>query len=238
MGETGGRTDGRTSAGVEGPGERAGRPGGIVVFGAGGRAGRAAVAEARRRGHRVTAVVRDPAAHADLAGEGVRLVAGDVTDAAAVAAAAAGHRTVISAAAAYGAGTDPAAFFADSTRALLATAREPGVRLIVVGLATLLRDAAGRPLLESAPVPPEFLPFCRAHGAALALLRQEGARVDWLYLSPAGDFDREAPGGGGYRVAERGDLSARIAQRDFAAAVLDEAERPAHHRVHLAVTGA
>ncbi|MEV1206649.1 NmrA family NAD(P)-binding protein, partial [Microbispora rosea] len=35
----------------------------IVIFGAGGRAGRQAVAEARRRGHRVTAVVRDPAGH-------------------------------------------------------------------------------------------------------------------------------------------------------------------------------
>ncbi|HEX2312530.1 MAG TPA: NAD(P)H-binding protein, partial [Thermomonospora sp.] len=39
----------------------------IIVFGAGGRAGRAAVAEAVRRGHEVTAVVRDPARHPDLA---------------------------------------------------------------------------------------------------------------------------------------------------------------------------
>ena len=38
----------------------------IVIFGAGGRAGRAAVAEAGRRGHRVTAVVRDPGKYADL----------------------------------------------------------------------------------------------------------------------------------------------------------------------------
>ncbi|MEV4215444.1 NAD(P)H-binding protein [Micromonospora sp. NPDC049662] len=61
----------------------------IVIFGAGGRAGRRAVAEARRRGHRVTAVVRDPAAHGDL-GE-AHVVAGDVTDAASVARAAAGQ---------------------------------------------------------------------------------------------------------------------------------------------------
>ncbi|MGI5273404.1 NAD(P)H-binding protein [Nonomuraea sp. CA-218870] len=50
----------------------------IVVFGAGGRAGRQIVAEAHRRGHRVTAVVRDPASHGDLTD--VRVVAGDVTD--------------------------------------------------------------------------------------------------------------------------------------------------------------
>ncbi|WP_436761968.1 hypothetical protein [Streptosporangium sp. V21-05] len=39
---------------------------GIVVFGAGGRAGRASVAGARGRGHHVTAVVRDPARYGDL----------------------------------------------------------------------------------------------------------------------------------------------------------------------------
>ncbi|MGW9040548.1 NAD(P)H-binding protein, partial [Streptomyces sp. NPDC055721] len=57
----------------------------IVVFGAGGRVGRAAVAEAVARGHRVTAVVRDPAAYRDLEGAGVELVRGDATDAASVA---------------------------------------------------------------------------------------------------------------------------------------------------------
>lgn len=39
---------------------------GIVVFGAGGRAGRAVTAEARRRGYEVTAAVRDPARYAEL----------------------------------------------------------------------------------------------------------------------------------------------------------------------------
>jgi uncharacterized protein YbjT (DUF2867 family) len=53
---------------------------GIVVYGAGGRAGRAVTAEARGRGHRVTAVVRDPARYGDLEAEGVRVVRGDVTD--------------------------------------------------------------------------------------------------------------------------------------------------------------
>ncbi|WP_245899650.1 NAD(P)H-binding protein, partial [Nonomuraea indica] len=38
----------------------------IVIFGAGGRAGRHAVAEAVARGHHVTAVVRDPARHQHL----------------------------------------------------------------------------------------------------------------------------------------------------------------------------
>ncbi|MGC4810267.1 NAD(P)H-binding protein [Micromonospora sp. DT228] len=66
----------------------------IVVFGAGGRAGRRTVAEARRRGHQITAVVRDPAGHGDLTD--VQLVAGDVTDAVSIAQAAAGHDAAIS----------------------------------------------------------------------------------------------------------------------------------------------
>jgi putative NADH-flavin reductase len=50
---------------------------GIVIFGAGGRAGRAVTAEARARGHQLTAVVRDPGKYRDL---DVPTVRGDVTD--------------------------------------------------------------------------------------------------------------------------------------------------------------
>ncbi len=57
---------------------------GIVVLGAGGRAGRAVTAEALGRGHEVTAVVRDPARYPDLAAPGVSVVRGDVTDAGSV----------------------------------------------------------------------------------------------------------------------------------------------------------
>ncbi|MEO3752960.1 NAD(P)H-binding protein [Streptomyces sp. B6B3] len=210
---------------------------GIVVFGAGGRAGRRLVAEGRRRGHEVTAVVRDPAGHPGLAADGVRVVAGDATDPAGVAAAADGRDVIVSAAAVYGAGTDPDAFFTASSRALLAAARRPGVRrLVVVGLSALLADGAGTPLLDSAGIPAEARPFCLAHGAGLELLRAEGADVDWLYASPAGDFDHDGERTGRYRVAEAGDLASRISYQDFAVALLDEIETPRHHRTHLALT--
>ncbi|TDC12902.1 NAD-dependent epimerase/dehydratase family protein [Streptomyces sp. 8K308] len=210
----------------------------LVVFGAGGRAGRRAVAEARRRGFGVTAVVRDPARHPGLAADGVRVVAGDVTDAARVAELATGHEAVVSAAAEYGPGTDPDAFFADSTRALLAAARASGVRrLLVVGLGALLPDAAGRPLLDSPAIPPEALPFCRAHGAGLEILRTEGADVDWLYLSPSGLFDEDGERSGRYRVAAHGDPADRISYQDLAVALLDEIAEPRHRGIHLAVTG-
>ncbi|AKH81622.1 NAD-binding protein [Streptomyces sp. CNQ-509] len=212
----------------------------IVVYGAGGRAGRRAVAEARRRGHEVVAVVRDPAKHAGVAGEGIRLVAGDAADAEAVAATAAGCTAAIAAAAVYGEGTDPDAFFRASAKALVAgLGRAEVPRLVLVGLASLLPDATGRRMLDDPAFPAEFRPFCEAHAAGLDLLRTAPPGLDWLYVSPAGDFDHDAGRTeGGYRVHPHGDAGARISYPDFAVALLDEAESPRHSRTHLAVTGA
>ncbi|GAA2687236.1 NAD(P)-dependent oxidoreductase [Streptomyces aculeolatus] len=209
----------------------------IVVYGAGGRAGRRAVAEARRRGHEVVAVVRDPVKHAGVAGEGIRLVAGDAADADAVAAAAAGCTAAIAAAAVYGEGTDPDAFFRGSAKALAAGLPRAGVaRLVLVGLASLLPDATGRRLLDDPAFPAEFRPFCEAHAAGLEVLRAVPPELDWLYVSPAGDFDHDAGRTDrGYRVRAHGDPGERISYPDFAVALLDEAESPRHSRMHLAV---
>ncbi|MEK8108778.1 NAD(P)H-binding protein [Micromonospora sp. M12] len=113
-----------------------------MVFGAGGRAGRQAVAEAHRRGHQVTAVVRNPAGHSGRTD--VQVVAGDVTDAASVAQAAAGHDAAISAA--VDLSVPPHDFFTASSRALTTGLTEAGVRrLVVVGLASVLPGRPVRP---------------------------------------------------------------------------------------------
>jgi putative NADH-flavin reductase len=65
----------------------------LVVFGASGATGRPIVEQALAAGHDVTAFVRDPA----TAPPGARVISGDVLDAAAVAAAVAGHDVIISA---------------------------------------------------------------------------------------------------------------------------------------------
>ena len=65
----------------------------VVVFGASGATGRPLVAQALAAGHEVTAFVRDPA----TAPPGVRVVTGDVLDAAAVDGAVAGHEVIVSA---------------------------------------------------------------------------------------------------------------------------------------------
>ncbi|MFI6484480.1 NAD(P)-dependent oxidoreductase [Nonomuraea sp. NPDC050663] len=195
----------------------------IVVFGAGGRVGRAAVAEARRRGHEVTEAGNDEAT--------------DVRDPRPVAAVAAGHDAVINAAAVYGEGTDPAAFFPAAARALLTGLAEAGVpRLVSVGLAVVKPGPDGVRLMDSPGFPAEFLPFCLAHASGLDVLRAEGDALDWLYLAPVGDFDAEGERTGHYTVGEYGDMAARISHADFAIALVDEALAPKHHREHLAVT--
>ncbi|WP_424531616.1 NAD(P)-dependent oxidoreductase [Sphaerisporangium viridialbum] len=208
----------------------------FVIFGAGGRAGRQAVAEARRRGHQVTGVVRDPSRYSGLADGSVQIAAGDVTDVTDVAALASGHDAAINAAAVYGAGTDPEAFFAGASHALVKGLRQAGVgRLVTVGLSALLPGPDGTRLLDMPGFPAEFRPFCLAHAAGLDALRVEGGTLDWVYVSPAGDFDHEGERTGHYGIREHGDTAARISYADFALALLDEAETPRHHRGHLAV---
>jgi uncharacterized protein len=202
----------------------------IVVFGAGGRAGRQAVAEARRRGHRVTAVVRDPAVHADLTDGHV--VAGDVTDAVSVAHAAAGQDAAVSAA--VDLSQPPRDFFMTSSRALATGLAEARVRrLVVVGLASIMPGASGVALMDEPGYPDEYRSFYLGHAAGLDELRT--CDLDWAYVAPAGDFDHDGGRTGRYRVAEHGDPASRISYADFAIALVDEIQAPRHHRVAVSV---
>jgi putative NADH-flavin reductase len=195
----------------------------IVVFGAGGRAGRAAVHEARLRGHEVTVVVRDPAKY-----PGLGAVAGDVTDAESVARLSAGHNAAISAA--YDPGAQPGVFFTSAAGALT---EGLGVeRLLVVGLASVLETAAGTLLMDTPGYPQEYRQFYLAHAAGADALRE--AAIDWLIVSPAGDFDHEGTRTGRYRTAPA-EESSRISYADFAIALLDEIDTPKHHRAHIGV---
>ncbi|MEW1588901.1 NAD(P)H-binding protein [Micromonospora vinacea] len=202
----------------------------IVVFGAGGRAGRQAVAEARRRGHQVTAVVRDPARHGDLTD--VHLVAGDVTDAGGVAQAAAGQDAAI--AAAVDLSVAPHDFFTAASRALATGLMKAGVRrLVVVGLASIMPGATGVALMDEPNYPNQYRSFYLGHAAGLGELHTSG--LDWAYLAPAGDFDHDGDRSGHYRIAAHGDATSRISYADFAIALLDEIEAPRHHRAAASV---
>ena len=67
----------------------------LLVFGATGGTGRALLSQGQEQGHQMTAFVRNPAALEAQAG--LTIVQGDVTDAAAVSRAVAGHEAILSA---------------------------------------------------------------------------------------------------------------------------------------------
>lgn len=208
----------------------------IVVFGAGGRAGRKLMAEATARGHQVTGVVREPRKYSDLT-----VVAGDVTDPASVAAVAAGHDVAVHAAAS----TEPPhdVYFVSAINALLAGLAKAGVkRLLAIGIGSNLEVSPGVRVMDTPDFPEQYLPFSLGHTAALHLLRAATTPVDWLMLTPAGDFEADGERAGTYRIG--GDqpptdsLSGRLSYADFAIAMLDEIERPRHHRTRISVAAA
>jgi nucleoside-diphosphate-sugar epimerase len=110
----------------------------VVVFGASGGTGRAAVWQALEDGHDVTAFARAPAA-VDLRHERLQFVAGDVLDAAAVKRAVAGRDAVIVALGASAApppsrparGATPAKVCSAGTRHVIAAMRAAGSRRLV-----------------------------------------------------------------------------------------------------------
>lgn len=190
----------------------------IVVFGSRGRAGATVVEEARSRGHEVTLAARPRV---------------DVTSPVSVAAAASGHDVAV--AAVYDGGRDPSEFFPAAAAGLVEGLATAGVRRLVwVGLASLLADAEGVPLMDSPGYPQEHRSFYLAHASALDVIRASG--LEWAAVSPSGDFDHGGTSSGGYRAAP-GAPDARITYADHALAVVDEAERTEPRRSHIGVVG-
>ncbi|MCC9305607.1 NAD(P)H-binding protein [Kitasatospora sp. RB6PN24] len=212
----------------------------IAVFGAGGGAGRRAVAEAVSRGHAVTAVVPNPATYPGPAADGVVVVAGDVTDQASVAALTAGHDAVISAVHRPGVPADE--FFPAAARALTAGLAVSRVRrLVAVGIGTALDAAPGVPLHDTEGFPAEYRAFSIGHAAELAVWQQAPETLDWVVLAPPPTLlDADGERTGRYRTGGTGLLelpadAPPFRYADLAVALVDEAEAPRHHRALVAV---
>lgn len=122
-------------------------------------------------------------------------------------------------------------------------AAEAGVRLGVIGGAGSLLVAEGGPRVMDGPEFPAFiLPEAQEAGRMLDALRADDGDLDWFYVSPAGGFGAFAPGEarGTYRVG--GDVllvdedgESFISGADFALAIVDEIEKPAHRRQRFTV---
>lgn len=197
----------------------------IALFGATGMIGSRIAAEAARRGHEVTALVRNPQrVPADAAN--VRASQADLLDAASVAAAVRGHDVVASA---YAPALDNTATLDAATRALVAGVREAGLkRLVVVGGAGSLEVAPGKQLVDTEGFPAAYKAVALAHREALNYYRTI-SELDWTFFAPAamiapGERTGQFRTGAGTLIADAAGTS-RISAEDYATAFVDELEQ-------------
>lgn len=198
----------------------------IALIGASGNVGSRILAELTWRGHFVTAVVRNPEKVAP--GANVTPKKGDVYDRAGLANLLKGHDAVIS-----------AVHFTESDPEILIEAvRDSGVkRYLVVGGAGSLEVAPGKRLFDTPDFPEAYKAEAKAGGFFLDMLLPE-KEIDWTFLSPSAVI---APGErtGKFRLGtdqlltnERGST---ISFEDYAVALVNELEKPAHSRQRFTV---
>ena len=198
----------------------------IALIGASGNAGSRILAELSRRGHAVTAIARHPENVPEL--NGVTPVKADANDVAGLAAALKQHVVVVSS----------VHFTASDPRKLIEAVRASGVgRYLVVGGAGSLEVAPGVKLIDTPEFPAKYKAEAAAGAAFLEQLRKE-TQPDWTFLSPSALFvpgERTGKfrlGGDQLLTSEKG---SSISFEDYAIAMADEIEKPAHARKRFTV---
>lgn len=211
----------------------------ITVVGGTGYAGSAIVAEAARRGHEVVSVSRSvPAEEARV--EGVRYETGSLVDADVRARAVADAEVVVSSLSPRG---ELDGRIVEVDRELATLAEQHGARFVVVGGYSSLRLEEGGPRqAETGQIPPEYAGEALQMNEVLSELLASAESLDFTFVSPAMQFGAYAPGDalGRYRVGgevaftDEAGVSA-VSGADFALAIVDELETPAHRREHISV---
>jgi putative NADH-flavin reductase len=199
----------------------------IAVVGASGNAGSRIVSELARRGHSVTAIARNPEKIASL--PNVTAKKGDAHDQAALARLLAGHDSAISS----------IHFLASDPEKLIGAAKDSAVgRYLVVGGAGSLEVAPGVRLVTTPGFPAIYKAEAEKGAAFLDRLARE-KDLNWTFISPSALF---LPGErtGKFRLGTdqlltAADGKSSISFEDFAVALADEIERPAHIRKRFTV---
>jgi uncharacterized protein len=199
----------------------------IAVIGASGNAGSRITAELARRGHAVTAIARNPERIAALAN--VTPTKGDLMDQAALTGLLAGHDAAISS----------VHFLASDPLMLIGAAKDSKVgRYLVVGGAGSLEVAPGVRLVTTSGFPVAYKAEAEKGAAFLDLLRAE-KELNWTFLSPSALFVAGERTGrfrlGTEQLLTASDGKSWISFEDFAVALADEIERPAHVRSRFTV---
>jgi len=208
----------------------------VAIIGATGFVGSALLKEAAARGHEITALVSRPN-KVPVSGK-VTAQQVDVLSQDALASQLKGHDAVISAFSGH-AQADVLGYYVKGMQSIISAAKAAGVpRLLVVGGAGGLEVAPGVQLIDTPQFPAEWKGTAEGARQALKLLRGE-QDLDWTVLAPSAHLE---PGErtGKFRlgndqllVDEKGE--SRISLSDYAAAMIDELEKPAHSRARFTV---
>jgi uncharacterized protein len=211
----------------------------IVLIGASGFVGSAILKEALSRGHKVKAVVRNPG-KITLKNQNLTVEKGDVSSSELVSKLCKGADTVISA---YNPGWTNPEIVSETLKnypAILEGVKKSGVkRFLVVGGAGSLFVSPGLRLMDSGVIPEAYLPSVRALASFYLENLSSEKNLDWVFFSPAGTI---APGErtGIFRLG-KDDLikdsegNSGISVEDYAVAMINEVEKPVHHRERFTI---
>jgi uncharacterized protein len=198
----------------------------VALIGASGNVGSRILAELSRRGHQIRALVRHPDRVPAL--EGVTAHQVDVNDGQALSALLRGTDAVIS-----------SVKFKDAdSRGLIESVRRAGVkRYLVVGGAGSLEIAPGLREVDGPNFPAHVRPEALMGSEFLEQLH--GSDLDWTFLSPsriffAGERTGVFRMGTDQLLVDAGGKSS-ISFEDYAIALIDELEKPAHVRRRFTV---
>ncbi|MHA7306414.1 NAD(P)-dependent oxidoreductase [Arthrobacter sp. TMN-49] len=195
----------------------------IAVYGATGMVGGQIVNESLTRGHQVTAISRKGA---EVAGADSR--SADLADAQTFAEISATHDAVVLA-------TGPSRTGGDHHEWLLAmqTAYSSAgdTRLLIVGGAGALKVDNVR-LVDTPDFPEAYKAEAITLAAAYDAVIASPADLDWTMLAPA-PLIQPGVRTGNYSIAKDSPAGDSISTQDYAAAMLDEIENPAHRRTRF-----
>jgi putative NADH-flavin reductase len=214
----------------------------VVLIGATGFVGSAVLNELLSRGHKVTAVVRHAAKLPKY--DNLTAVEEDVANVDAIADIAKGKDAVISA---YNPGwTNPDIkhLIEENYPKIVEAVKKSGVgRLLIVGGAGTLFVKPGLRVVDSGAIPAEIMDGVRPLGDFYLNNLMNEHDLDWVFFSPAGAFEDADKGQrtGKFRLG-KDDLIvdpatgiSHISVQDYAVAMVDELEKPAHHKERFTI---
>ncbi|MEN5379437.1 NAD(P)-dependent oxidoreductase [Sphingobacterium kitahiroshimense] len=198
----------------------------VAIIGASGFIGSAILNEALSRGHDITAIVRNPE-KVTVSDPRLNVKKGDVIKEEELVSLLKGNEAVISA---YSA-NDSSTYVKAITAIINATKKAGITRLLAVSGAGSLEVKPGVQLLDTPEFPAEWKDGATATRDAFDVIKQV-TDLDWSVLSPAMVIE-PGPRTGVFRLGKDQVLfndkgESKISTADFAVALLDELERPAH----------